>query len=301
MMSNHTNGSYTFVKEWYHLRDALAGVVGGLMSVAITNMKLRLTFQDSNFRAWKVNNSTGLSGAGRDFDIDLHMMRHCERREILLDIDLDPESPPSPGMQRDASNDDPIGRLARNQSTMRRPSLRGGDMLSVESTLEDSLLDEVPVVEVNCSYHDPLAGRSVTRLTNPILMTMTVQPSSASPSTMPGDPRVMLRRMEVVTSEMLTRALLSASKKSYDRATVMLRETKRLIENVIDTMRAGFANPGAAGRTRREQVTMSVIERLTAIAHDIDQFNDGLDVNKELFEMDGRNYIAQQVSREAWD
>jgi len=39
-MSNHTSGTYTFVKDWYDLRGCLAGCVGGMMSIWLLNMKL---------------------------------------------------------------------------------------------------------------------------------------------------------------------------------------------------------------------------------------------------------------------
>ncbi|KAG2756711.1 hypothetical protein P692DRAFT_201699145, partial [Suillus brevipes Sb2] len=46
LMSNHTSGTYTFVKDWYDLRSCLAGCVGGMMSIGLLNMKLHMKIVD---------------------------------------------------------------------------------------------------------------------------------------------------------------------------------------------------------------------------------------------------------------
>lgn len=71
MVSNHTNGTYTFVREWYHLRDSLAGIIGGLLSVAMTNMKLHLNCQENDFRVIKVSGTSQavISSHGKEVDM----------------------------------------------------------------------------------------------------------------------------------------------------------------------------------------------------------------------------------------
>jgi hypothetical protein len=46
LISNHTSGTYTFVKDWYDLQGCIAGCVGGMMSIALRDMKLHLKIVD---------------------------------------------------------------------------------------------------------------------------------------------------------------------------------------------------------------------------------------------------------------
>ena len=74
LMSNHTSGTYTFVKDWYDLRDCLAGCIGGMMSIGLLNMKMHIKIVDGQrFRIRKVSGgpSAILSSDGRDVDVDV--------------------------------------------------------------------------------------------------------------------------------------------------------------------------------------------------------------------------------------
>lgn len=329
VVSNHTRGTYTFVKEWYHLRDALAGVVGGLMSIALTNVKLRFTTQDPFFRVSKVSGATlaVVSSNRKEVDVELDVLRHNECREILVEFELvDPNAPPlstlSPTSQYSNGDQDEDRRSyhslqhlspgpAPHQGLVspsgsvhsgihRRPSVHSAfDLLSVNDTYEE-LQAEVPVVEVDCSFHDPQAGRSAARLTNPVLLTLAVLPQTAPAPTTMGEPSIIRRRMELLTSEMMSRAVMAASRKNFDRAKLTLRETKRIVEKMADDMRSVIKHSpgGSTTRSRREIAIMLAVEGLTATTQDIDMLLDGLEeVNKPMFEIDYRNYAAQQVSR----
>lgn len=320
MISNHTHGTYTFVKEWYHLRDALAGAIGGIMSIALTSMKLRLTCQDNDFRVTKVSGTSQavISTSGKDIDIDLHEVRHGERREILIEMELDC----GPGGEGSEEQGDDGVSLNRHQSMISsggslrsRPSLNvhninglGGalDALAMSdpsviqsvvsrSTYPEGVVEEVPVVEVDCSFHDPLAGRSAARLAHPVLLALPVLPPSAAPTTSPSEPSIVRRRMELLASDMITRALLIASRKNFGHATRILRETKRIIETIADSTRQNMPSPADA-RSRFEIATVLAVDGLASTIQDVDMFLDGLEVSKEMFEMDHRNYAAQQVS-----
>ncbi|KAL1407629.1 hypothetical protein Q8F55_007062 [Vanrija albida] len=319
MISNHTHGTYTFVKEWYHLRDALAGAVGGIMSIALTSMKLRLTCQDNDFRVTKVSGTSQavISTSGKDVDIDLHEVRHGERREILVEMELDC-GPVGEGGEEQGDDGVSLNRhqsmISSGGSLRSRPSLNvhginglGGalDALSMSdpsviqgvvsrSTYPEGVVEEVPVVEVDCSFHDPLAGRSAARLAHPVLLALPVLPPSAAPSTASSEPSIVRRRMELLASDMITRALLIASRKNFGHATRILRETKRIIETIADSTRQNMPNPAEA-RSRFEIATVLAVDGLASTIQDVDMFLDGLEVSKEMFEMDHRNYAAQQA------
>lgn len=314
MISNHTAGTYTFVKEWYHLRDALAGVVGGLMSIALTNMKLRLTVQDGDFKIAKILGTPMLitSTAGKEIDVDLMALRHGERRELIVQFDLDAGDAAANEHRLSASTDDSRGSMSRHQglsnggtSVRSRPSINGGpgggvDLFAYGGSVsnhqgyDESFLDEVPVVEVDCSFHDPLAGRSASRLANPVLLTLTMLPSSTEQSSALGDPAIIRRRMELLAADMMTRSLLIASRKNFGQAIRVLRDTKRIIETMADSLRANLPASNQI-RSRRDVATYKAVEGLTATLTDVDMFLDGLEVNKEMFELDHRNYAAQQA------
>lgn len=328
-MTNQTNGTYTFVREWHDLRDAIVGCVGGLMSIAVTHMKLRLACTENDFRVQKVSGAISaiVHSSGKTVDVELHILRHSERREILIEFEaVDPNDPPSPETERRISEqpilpiDDDLRShhsLGRKESMLTfaasvrsRPSIRGGpmgmamgmDLLALSEADEGGILEEVPVIEVDCSFHDPAVGRSAARLTNPVLLTMAVL-SAGQQSTSTPDPTIVRRRMELITSDMITRSVLAASRKNWERALEMLRGTKRTVEALCDKERQQLAQLQAgrsesSTRSRRELVMIHAVEGLSATAQDVDAFLDGLEESREMFEADHRNYAAQQVSRE---
>ncbi|BEI85156.1 hypothetical protein CcaverHIS002_0505570 [Cutaneotrichosporon cavernicola] len=320
-MTNQTSGTYTFVREWHDLRDAIVGCVGGLMSVALTNMKLRLTCTEKDFRVQKVQGAPSaiVHSNGKTVDVDLHVLRHSERREILIEFEvIDPNDPPSPESEWRSSEhpispiDDDVRShhsLARKESMMTsgasvrsRPSMRGQIVGGLGMNLmhdENGIVDEVPVLEVDCSFHDPAVGRSAARLTNPVLLTMAVLPAGTQTSAT-GDPTIVRRRMELVASDMITRSVLAASRKNWPLALNMLRGTKRTGEGLCDMLRQQLAMLQSArsptgARTRREMIVLHAVEGLAATAQDVDAFIDGIEESREMFEADHRNYAAQQA------
>lgn len=91
-MSNHTSGTYTFVRDWYDLRDCMAGCVGGMMSIALTNVKLHMRVVDGvRFRMRKVSGAPHaiVSTDGHDVHVDIGELRYGEKKEMLLELELD--------------------------------------------------------------------------------------------------------------------------------------------------------------------------------------------------------------------
>jgi len=92
LMSNHTNGTYTFVNDWYDLRSCLAGCIGGMMSIGSMNMKLHMKVVDGNrFRIRKASGgpSSIVASDGRNVDVDVGELRYGERKEMLIEVELD--------------------------------------------------------------------------------------------------------------------------------------------------------------------------------------------------------------------
>lgn len=300
IVTNHTLGTYSFVKEWYHLRETLAGIVGGMMDVAMDNVKIHVSCVEKGFRIMRVQGTTQavIIGAGEDIDIELQGLRYGDSREILIEFELedrDESQRYSEGSSGSGHGSDPSSQ--RGGSSRQAPSSHlGMDRLSVANSSNDEVFDEVPVCEVDLAFRDPAAGRSVSRLFHPQLLTVAVIPHTASSP--PADPAILRRRMELLASDMLTRALLIASRKNYVQADRILRETKRIIETMQDNMRQHVTESASSsrGKSKREAQAIMAMEGLEGPLQDLEALLDGMEEQKGVFDRDCRNFIAQQVS-----
>ena len=301
LMSNHTSGTYTFVKDWYDLRDCIAGCVGGMMSIGLLNMRLHMKIVDGHrFRIRKVSGgpSSIVASDGHDVDVDVGELRYGERKEMLIELELD---------NSDVSQKHPLGRggsgamNATDQfvQSMGLDSLSIGDADLVDGMM-DRMIDEVPVFEVDGSFFDPAAGKQVSRLAHPVLLTVTLLPTanSRSPNNT-SDPVIVRRRMELLASDMITRALVLVSRKNFPQAQKIMGETKRILLTVLQTISRSLPGPnnnGSTVRNRKEILTLGAVRAMQAILQDLQILSEALEENKELFAHDQRNFGAQQVS-----
>lgn len=308
LMSNHTGGTYTFVKDWYDLRDCVAGCVGGLMSIGILNMKLHLRIVEGNrFRIRKVSGGPTaiVASDGHDVDIEVGEVRYGEKKEMLVELELDNAEAQGQRNGRDAH-----GRMlnATDQFVQRM----GLDALSLDDSgdfvdgMMDRMIDEVPVFEVDGSFYDPAATKHVSRLAHPVLLTITLMPASGSRPRTPGqqqqgasDPVILRRRMELLASDMITRALVLVSRKNYPQAAKIMSETRRILHTVLQSITQSLPppNPGGSGmRNRKEILTLSAVRALQAVLTDMQVLAEALEDNVDTFAHDQRNFGAQQVS-----
>jgi hypothetical protein len=303
LMSNHTSGTYTFVKDWYDLRDCVAGCVGGMMSIGLLNMKLHMKVVDGHrFRIRKVSGgpSSILASDGQNVDVDVGELRYGERKEMLIELELD-----NTDMQKMAQSRNPQGRSMNATDQFVRSM--GLDSLSIDDSpdfadgMMDRMIDEVPVVEVDGSFFDPAAAKNVTRLAHPVLLTVTLLPMSSTaprpPSTV-SDPVIVRRRMELLASDMITRSLVLVSRRNFPQAQRIMGETKRILQTVLQTISRSLPPPNSNGgtvRNRKEILTLSAVRAMQAILQDLQMLSEALDDNVELFAHDQRNFGAQQV------
>lgn len=301
LMSNHTSGTYTFVKDWYDLRDCVSGCVGGMMSIGLLNMKLHMKVVDGHrFRIRKVSGgpSSILASDGQNVDVDVGELRYGERKEMLIELELD-----NADMHKTAHSRHPQGR-ALNATDQFVQSM-GLDSLSIDDAdfadgMMDRMIDEVPVIEVDGSFFDPAASKNVTRLAHPVLLTVTLLPfsnSSRPPSTV-SDPVIVRRRMELLASDMITRALVLVSRRNFAQAQKIMGETKRILQTVLQTISRSLPPPNTNNgtmRNRKEILTLSAVRAMQAILQDLQMLSEALDDNVELFAHDQRNFGAQQV------
>ncbi|GAA5995077.1 VWA and PH domain-containing RING finger protein [Rhodotorula paludigena] len=328
LLSNHSAGSYTFVKDFYDLRDALAGCVGGILSIAATNVRLHIKVPEQRwFRIRKVSGTPGaiVAKTGTDVDVEIGELRYGERKDLIVEVELslsgfEGHGPRTTGL-RDGSDGATGGSSDFSSATDAffrsqgfNPSMNEvGPSNLYEDDLYDSMPDEAPVFEVNAAYRDPAAGKSISRLTqSPCLLTITINaPSSNSrQAAPPSAPEIVRRRMELLVSDMLSRALLLMTRRNDAQAVRLLQETKRIISTISGTLvpSSSVSSPLSAStsgssashllrnRTRRSSIaaTTATQRTLAALAEDVDAVHEAC-LSRELFDTVGRYQAAQQA------
>ncbi|KAF8216509.1 Pleckstrin homology domain-containing protein [Mycena galopus ATCC 62051] len=317
LMSNHTSGTYTFVKDWYDLRDCVAGCVGGMMSIGLLSMKLHMKIVDGlRFRIRKVSGgpSSILASDGQNVDVEVGELRYGERKEMLIELELD-NSDMQAKMAAARQQQHGGGRNGRDGRTLNATDQFVASM-GLDSLIDDApdfadgmmdrMIDEVPVVEVDGSFFDPAAAKHVSRLAHPVLLTVTLLPAQSGISRPPSaasDPVIVRRRMELLASDMITRALVLVSRRNFPQAQKILGETKRILHTVLQTISRALPPPnpnsnyGAGGttRNRKELLTLAAVRAMQAMLQDLAVLSEALDENVELFAHDQRNFGAQQA------
>ncbi|GAA5908774.1 hypothetical protein JCM8208_006783 [Rhodotorula glutinis] len=328
LLSNHSAGSYTFVKDFYDLRDALAGCIGGILSIAATNVRLHIKVPEKRwFRIRKVSGSPGaiVSKTGTDVDVEIGSLSFGERRDLIVEVELSLGPAGESAGQGERSSDGtalppraPAYSTATDAFFLSRagvnPSAMDDFAASTANLYEDAyddMPDEAPVFEVNAAYRDPAAGKTISRLNHsPCLLTITINPpsSSASFGRQPAPvsaPEIVRRRMELLVSDMLSRALLLMTRRNDAQAARLLEETKRIISTISTKLApasplVGGSAAAALARSQSARRRSSVAgaattqRTLLALADDVDQAHEAC-LDRELFDTCGRYLAAQQA------
>jgi hypothetical protein len=100
-------------------------------------------------------------------------------------------------------------------------------------------IEELPLFHVDLTYADIQHGGSLSQ-SRPHLLTITMlpAPNSRQDSERPGSPpipphpTVVQRRMELLTSDMLSRALTLVSRNQHERAQTLLKETRTILRGL---------------------------------------------------------------------
>lgn len=277
------------------------------MSVALNNVKLHLKIMDVNrFRVRKVSGvgNSIVSSDGKHVDVEIGELRYGERKEMLVELDIDNSEdlqrlgvlPPNRVNRRTLNGTDQF------MQRMGLDALTLSDSTDMMDGFQDRMIDEVPVFELDGSYFDPAAAKVVSRLAHPVLLLVTLLPISSSrpktPNPPASDPIIVRRRMELFSSDMITRALVLISKKQYPQAQKIMFDTRRVLTTTLQNITQGLPPPSAQGNTvrnRREQLILQTVRTLQSIMQDIQILLEALDENAEGFAFDQRNYGAQQV------
>ena len=101
-------------------------------------------------------------------------------------------------------------------------------------------VEEVPLIQADLTYGDILRDGTLTHLPRPSLLAITMLPATSKASKtnrpqtppIPPHPFIVQRRMELLTSDMLTRALYLVSRGQHDRAHHLLQETRSILKGL---------------------------------------------------------------------
>jgi hypothetical protein len=96
------------------------------------------------------------------------------------------------------------------------------------------------LIQADLTYGDILREGTLSQLSRPSLLAITLLPSSSKKNStgrpptppIPPHPHVVQRRMELLTSDMLTRALTLVSRGQHERAHHLLKETRSILKGL---------------------------------------------------------------------
>lgn len=307
-LSHYSQGTYTFVREWYHLRDTLAGIIGGMLSIAITKARISLSCADHDFRiARDLNNKDQVAAIGaKTVDLEMHDLRFGETREFVLEFTYDPD-----GLGVLPAR--PSTRMSRMSTAISLDRVSQAESSSVirEMVLDGRMIDEVPVVEVDCSYHDPATARTVSHLSNPLLLTIPLisapmkddDSQTRDHRILPYDPVVKRRRMEIVAADMTGRALAamlrSPGKTGASAAEKILISTRNIYVQTINTITDSLPKDRAP-HSRKEILAHQSVGMLQTSLQELESLTELLWEHPQVFERDHRNVATQHVSLRSW-
>ncbi|KAG6024938.1 hypothetical protein E4U41_001652 [Claviceps citrina] len=228
-LSTKTKAPYTYVKDWMMLRECLAGCLGSMQSISHQNAKLKLKLPEgSPAKFHKISGALQMTrrASGRDAEASLGDLRFGDKRDILVQLVITPDNA-SP----DQLPQDPWDNIVSGLEAL------GGAMDNdAERTVS---VEEVPLVQADLSWGDILREGSVQHMPRPSLLAITMLPPSANQkkswqnsAPIPPHPSIVQRRMELLTSDMLTRALTLVSRGQHDRAHTLLTETRSILKGL---------------------------------------------------------------------
>ncbi|KAL3419094.1 von willebrand factor type a domain-containing protein [Phlyctema vagabunda] len=229
-LSTRTKASYTYVKDWMMLRECLAGCLGALQTMSHQNVKLKLRLPEgSPAKFVKISGALQITkrATGKDAEASLGDLRFGDKRDILVQLVITPDT-----ASQEQLPQDPWESIVSGLEALGGP-LEAEDqrVLSIE---------EIPLIQADLSWGDILRDGTLTHMPRPSLLAITMLPAptttkkSAWPATppIPPHPSVVQRRMELLTSDMLTRALTLVSRGQHDRAQHLLKETRSILKGL---------------------------------------------------------------------
>jgi len=230
-LSTRTKASYTYVKDWMMLRECLAGCLGAMQTLSHQNAKLKLKLPEgSPAKFHKISGALQITkrATGRDAEASLGDLRFGDKRDILVQLVIMPDT-----TSQDQLPQDPWDNIVSGLEAL------GGPMDQDEQRVTS--VEEVPLIQAELIWGDILRD-GTTQHTRPSLLAITMLPAPSNNSKkqslwgnsppIPPHPHIVQRRMELLTSDMLTRALTLVSRGQHDRAHTLLNETRSILKGL---------------------------------------------------------------------
>lgn len=229
-LSTRTKASYTYVKDWMMLRECLAGCLGSMQSLSHQNVKLKLKLPDgSPARFHKISGALQITkrATGRDAEASLGDLRFGDKRDVLVQLVILPDN-----TSQEQLPQDPWETIVSGLEAL------GGPMdQDDQRTLS---VEELPLIQADLVWGDILREGTMMHLPRPSLLAITMLPAAGSQRKsawqnsppIPPHHSIVQRRMELLTSDMLTRALTLVSRGQHDRAHTLLNETRSILKGL---------------------------------------------------------------------
>ncbi|KAI1826206.1 von Willebrand factor type A domain-containing protein [Xylaria intraflava] len=229
-LSSRTKASYTYVKDWMMLRECLAGCLGSMQSLSHQNVKLKLKLPEgSPARFHKISGALQITkrATGRDAEASLGDLRFGDKRDILVQLVIVPDTSSPEQLPQD-----PWETIVSGLEAL------GGPMDHEDQRALS--VEEVPLVQADLVWGDILRDGTMMHLPRPSLLAITILPALNNPKKaswmnnppIPPHPHIVQRRMELLTSDMLTRALTLVTRGQHDRANTLLNETRLILNGL---------------------------------------------------------------------
>ncbi|CAI7677166.1 unnamed protein product [Penicillium pancosmium] len=228
-LSTRTKGSYLYVKDWMMLRECVAGCLGALQTTSHQNVKLKLRLPEgSPAKFVKISGAlhTTKRATGKDAEAALGDLRFGDKRDVLVQLVIQPDNATQDNMPQD-----PWESLVSGLEAL------GGGIDGDEQRVLS--VEEVPLIQADLTYGDLLRDGHLTHSPRPSLLAITMLPPNprakgSRPTTppIPPHPSIVQRRMELLTSDMLTRALTLVSRGQHDRGQHLLNETRSILKGL---------------------------------------------------------------------
>ena len=230
-LSTRTKASYTYVKDWMMLRECLAGCLGALKTMSHQNVKLKLRLPEgSPAKFVKISGALQITkrATGRDAEASLGDLRFGDKRDILVQLVIAPDN-----SSQEALPQDPWDSIVSGLEAY------GGPMDSDDP--RPTSIEELPLIQADLTWGDILRDGTINNMPRPSLLAITMLPMSSNKKSssswsssppIPPHPSVVQRRMELLTSDMLTRALTLVGRGQHDRAQHLLNETRSILKGL---------------------------------------------------------------------
>jgi hypothetical protein len=226
-LSTRTKASYTYVKDWMMLRECVAGCLGSLQTISHQNVKVKLRIPEgSPAKFVKISGALQITkrATGRDAEASLGDLRFGDKRDILVQLSISPDN-----STPDHVPSDPWENMISGLEAL------GGPFDQDE--MRTLSVEELPLLQADLSWGDILREGHLAHASRPSLLAITMLPSArknsrAQSPPIPPHPHVVQRRMELLTSDMLSRSLTLVSRGQNERGHHLLAETRSILKGL---------------------------------------------------------------------